>query len=61
MSEAIEAWINDTPDIPFINKGEFLREFEEVVAGKRKFDIRVWRWVNYLRWYTLMQINIDFN
>lgn len=56
MSEAIEAWINDTPEIPFINKGEFLRKFEEVVAGERKFDIRVWRWVNYLRWYTLMEM-----
>lgn len=56
MSEAIESWINDAPDIPFINKEEVLDEFKQIVAGERKFNTRVWRWINYLRWYTLMEI-----
>ena len=37
-----------------LNKLEIIKEFDEVVAGKRKFDLRVWRWVNYLRWYALV-------
>ncbi|WP_373358244.1 asparagine synthase (glutamine-hydrolyzing) [Acinetobacter lactucae] len=54
MAAEIRQWIEQAPEIEFINKVEVIKEFEEVVAGKRKFDLRVWRWVNYLRWYTLV-------
>lgn len=54
MAVEIRQWIEQAPEIEFINKLEIVKEFEEVVAGKRKFDLRVWRWVNYLRWYTLV-------
>lgn len=54
MAAEIRQWIEQAPEIEFINKVEIIKEFEEVVAGKRKFDLRVWRWVNYLRWYTLV-------
>ncbi|ABE74405.1 asparagine synthase (glutamine-hydrolyzing) [Psychrobacter cryohalolentis] len=56
MSGAIETWINDAPEIPFINKAEVLEGFKQVILGERSFDSRVWRWVNYIRWYTLMEI-----
>lgn len=54
MAEEIKQWIEQSPEIEFINKEEILKEFHEVETGKRKFDQRVWRWVNYLRWYTLV-------
>lgn len=54
MAEVIESWIRQAPDIEFINKDEIIKEFSQVVLGERKFDSRVWRWVNYLRWYTLV-------
>lgn len=54
MKDIIKDWIVTAPEISFINKEEIIKEFEEVVEGKRKFDGRVWRWVNYLRWYTLI-------
>lgn len=54
MSDEITQWIRDAPDLTFLNKKEIQREFSKVVAGKRKFDGRVWRWINYLRWYTLV-------
>lgn len=54
MATEIRKWIEDTPEIEFIDKGEIIKEFNEVVEGKRKFDLKVWRWVNYLRWYTLV-------
>lgn len=54
MSDVIKEWINNAPEILFINKEEIIKEFNEVVSGQRKFDLRVWRWVNYLRWYTLV-------
>lgn len=56
MKDIIKDWIRMAPEISFINKEEIIKEFDEVIEGKRKFDGRVWRWVNYLRWYTLMDI-----
>lgn len=54
MADEIYEWILKSPEIEFIDKSEIIKEFKEVVAGQRKFDLRVWRWVNYLRWYTLV-------
>ncbi|XLX42198.1 asparagine synthase (glutamine-hydrolyzing) [Ectopseudomonas mendocina] len=54
MEKDIKAWIKQAPEIEFIDKSEILKELEDIVAGKRNFDLRVWRWVNYLRWYTLV-------
>lgn len=59
MVDIIRVWINEAPELPFLNRTALLREFEEVVEGKRAFDGRVWRWVNYLRWCTLMGIRCE--
>lgn len=56
MADVIKGWIDQAPDIAFMNKGALLQEFDEVMEGKRPFDGRVWRWVNYLRWCSLMGI-----
>ena len=58
MSDQIKKWINNAPEIEFINKEKIINEFEEIISGKRKFDLRVWRWINYLRWYTLI-VKVD--
>ena len=54
MASEIKDWIHQSPEINFIRKDEIIKEFDLVIAGKQKFDSRVWRWVNYLRWYTLI-------
>ncbi|MBD9399643.1 asparagine synthase (glutamine-hydrolyzing) [Pseudomonas sp. PDM11] len=54
MTSEIRSWLYDAPSIIFLNKNELIKEFERVVSGEKKFDSRVWRWVNYLRWYTLV-------
>ncbi|MHA7924109.1 MAG: asparagine synthase (glutamine-hydrolyzing) [Marinobacter sp.] len=54
MTDLIKDWIDQAPELPFLHKDALLEEFEEVVEGKRDFDGRVWRWVNYLRWYSLL-------
>jgi asparagine synthase (glutamine-hydrolysing) len=33
-------------------------EFEAILAGRAKFDFRVWRWVNLIRWAE--RFNVDF-
>ena len=52
----IEKLINQSPELPFINKVKLLEEFFQIKTGQRAFDGRVWRWFNYLRWCTLMNI-----
>jgi asparagine synthase (glutamine-hydrolysing) len=56
-SEYFKSLINDSPDIPFINKAVILKEFKQFLNRKRVFDHRFWRWINYLRWYQLIVNN----
>ncbi|MGM0767026.1 MAG: asparagine synthase (glutamine-hydrolyzing) [Pseudomonadota bacterium] len=56
MADVLKGWIDQAPDIAFLNKESLFQEFDEVMEGKRSFDGRVWRWVNYLRWCSLMGI-----
>ena len=57
MVDVIQGWISDAPELPFLDKSELSKEFQQVVEGKKAFDGRVWRWVNYLRWCTLMDVS----
>lgn len=61
MIEVIDQWIAEAPEIEFINKDEIKKEFEQMKKGLRSFDGRVWRWVNYLRWYQLVVGNNENN
>jgi asparagine synthase (glutamine-hydrolysing) len=58
MTDVIEDWINSAPEIDFINKAEIKKQFKKVKNKQRPLDGRVWRWVNYLRWYQLVIANI---
>jgi asparagine synthase (glutamine-hydrolysing) len=57
MVDVIKDWISDAPELPFLDKSELLKEFQQVVEGSKAFDGRVWRWVNYLRWCKLMDVS----
>ena len=35
----------------FINKKKLIEELEGILLNNRKFDKRVWRWINYIYWY----------
>lgn len=36
--------------IPFLNLGIALEEWDSIRKGRRPLDFRVWRWVNLIRW-----------
>lgn len=57
MVDVIKVWIYAAPELPFLDKSELLKEFQQVVEGRKSLDGRVWRWVNYLRWCTLMDVS----
>jgi len=37
-------------NLPFINHAEMNKEWDAIAAGKRRFDLNSWRWVNFLEW-----------
>jgi len=48
----VTEWLKKSDEIPFINRNALLNEFEMVVAGRSAFSWQVWRWVNFVRWYS---------
>lgn len=53
ISKIIRASILEDANLPFLNQQAMLAEFDSIVAGKKRFSCQVWRWVNFMRWYTL--------
>ena len=54
--EKIKQWLKDLPNIPFLNINKLIVEYDEMVSGKRAFDTRAWRWINYIKWYSEMGV-----
>ena len=57
---ALSPWVESTlagaEDIPYFNLAAARREWSAIGAGAKKFDWRVWRWLNYVRWVELFGI-----
>jgi len=53
-SKSLIKYIKESEEIIFINKEKLLNEFEEIFQEKKVLDGRVWRWINYFHWFSLM-------
>jgi asparagine synthase (glutamine-hydrolysing) len=42
--------------IPVLNMPALKQEWQEILAGSRGFDFRVWRWLNVIRWAEKMGV-----
>lgn len=51
MADMIRKWLKVDLGLPFLNQAEILKEFEDVISGKRPFSWQVWRWINFSRWH----------
>ena len=60
-SQTIIKYINEAKEINFIIKEKLLKEFAEVIKEKKVLDGRVWRWINYFRWFSLVAQETLFN
>jgi len=45
-------------DIPALNPQRAQREWQAVLNGRKRFDARVWRWINLIRWVD--QVGVSF-
>lgn len=58
MVDEIREWLIDDLNIPFIFQKKILREFEQIITGKRPFSSRVWRQINFIRWKKIFNVKI---
>jgi asparagine synthase (glutamine-hydrolysing) len=47
----VRTWLSDADDIPFIDRAQILRIFDDVIGGRRAFSWQIWRWLNFFRWH----------
>jgi len=45
--------------IPALHRGGMQREWQAVLQGHKRFDFRVWRWVNLIRWAERFQVTFE--
>lgn len=55
ISTKARQWLSEDMGIPFIRREALLREFDEVVSGRRAFSWQVWRWINFYRWMACVE------
>lgn len=63
----LRPWVESTlrsdtvRDIPAFNPRELIAEWEAVLAGRKRFDFRIWRWVNLIRWSERHSVRFETN
>ncbi|MBI38526.1 MAG: asparagine synthase (glutamine-hydrolyzing) [Leptospiraceae bacterium] len=50
LQPEILKWLEAADTIPFVKPREYRRIVQEAVSGKRPYDRRIWRMINYCRW-----------
>tara|TARA_R110001599_G_scaffold171353_1_gene362340 strand:- start:364230 stop:366080 length:1851 start_codon:yes stop_codon:yes gene_type:complete len=51
MAETVREWLQVNIGLPFLDQPAILREFDEIIAGRKAFSWQVWRWINFIRWH----------
>lgn len=51
MPATVEQWLDQAIDLPFFNKEVAKNEFKKIVSGENRYSIKIWRWINYIRWH----------
>ena len=54
MTETVRSWLHSSEHIPFLNRKALIESFDSVVDGKTAFSWQVWRWINFVRWYEMI-------
>jgi asparagine synthase (glutamine-hydrolysing) len=62
---ALRPWVESTlasdraNSIPALKPSVMRREWSAVLAGRRPFDFRIWRWVNLIRWAERFNVSFE--
>jgi asparagine synthase (glutamine-hydrolysing) len=56
IAPKVREWLQYADKITFLNKEELLKEFDEIIENKKPYSWLVWRWINFVRWYEISEI-----
>lgn len=58
--EQLSPWVEETlfeaEQIPVLHHAKITQIWREIMRGSRQFDWQVWRWLNFIRWATLIEV-----
>ncbi len=57
LGTKIFEWLDSADDIPFLNASKCRFEIDSILSGRRPFDFRVWRMINFCRWVQLSGVS----
>lgn len=43
-------------ELPLMEMQQVKTDFDQVLAGGRRFDTRIWRWINFIRWVEIFNV-----
>ena len=56
----LSTWIDDmlglAAEFSWLNVDALRKQWREILVGRKSFDTRVWRWVNFLRWAEIFNV-----
>jgi len=52
IAPILRNWLQEAPTIPFLNASPLTARFDATMSGRIPFSWQVWRWINYVKWYT---------
>ena len=52
----IEETLNGAVNVPYLKIDAAKKEWQNVQKGIAKFDWRIWRWINYIRWVEMFKV-----
>ena len=59
LSPWVEETLAEASDIPVFNQEKLRQTWDEIKLGKKEFNWQVWRWLNFIRWVKLFEIEFS--
>ena len=56
LSPWVEEQLHEARGLPIFCVEELQKEWQEILVGRKRFDTRVWRWLNLIRWAKLFNL-----
>ena len=56
MAPQIRDWLEEGIRVPIFHKTELMNEFDMIISGKKSFSWQLWRWINFVRWCQIYDI-----
>lgn len=58
LSPWVEEILNSDSEIPYLKLDVAKTEWRDILEGKKRFDWRVWRWLNYISWAQQFRVTV---